>query len=434
MGYRNYGPANGFIVDANGSYGDFTTIQAAITAAVSPTTVFIKPGTYVENLTLKVGVNLASFDSDALTPAVTISGTCTLTAAGTVSISGICLQTNSAALLAVTGSAASIVNLKNCYLNCTNNTGITFSAANTSAAINIIYCVGNLGTTGIGWWTHSSTGNLLVFNTELNNSGASTTASTISGGNNTIKDCLMFSPLSTSGSTAVVTLLKTDIDTSTQNVTAYTQGSSAANNNGHFCYISSGSASAISISTTCTGGWFNCTINSSNTNCITGAGTLIYSGLSLPNSKLFNVTTQTGGLLPGGVAQAPSTGFIGETITSTAGPTGFSNGVTANLTSISVTSGVWLISVSAETNFSGTLGVGMVVGISTLTGAFQGSNGAQLSQIYTGVTAIFSAVTQSVPAFPVTLTATTTYFAVAQCLFTGGTANITGRISATRVG
>ena len=108
---NNYGPAK-FIVDASAANGTHTTIAAALTSASSGDTIFIRPGTYTENLTLKAGVNLCAFDCDDLTPNVTISGKATFTAAGTVTISGIRLQTNSDFLLAVTGSAASIVHLK----------------------------------------------------------------------------------------------------------------------------------------------------------------------------------------------------------------------------------------------------------------------------------------------------------------------------------
>src|ERR1043166_1875682 len=110
-----------WIVSATASDGTHTTIATALTSASSGDTIFIRPGTYTENLTLKAGVNIAAFICDGYTPNVTISGTLTLTTAGTVSISGIRLQTNSAAVLAVTGSAASNVFLINCYLNLTNN-------------------------------------------------------------------------------------------------------------------------------------------------------------------------------------------------------------------------------------------------------------------------------------------------------------------------
>ncbi len=162
------------------------------------------PGTYTENLTLKVGVNLCAFACDALTPNVTIVGTCTLTTAGTVSISGIRLQTNSAAFLAVTGTLASIVNLKDCFLNCSNNTGITYSSSSGSSAINIINCLGDVGTTGIGIFTHTSSGIMRINNTRITNTGGSTTASTCSAGVLDIYYSQIYSPLtmsSTSGTT-----------------------------------------------------------------------------------------------------------------------------------------------------------------------------------------------------------------------------------------
>src|SRR6185503_17737268 len=107
-----------WIVSSDITQGTHTTIAAALTSASSGDTIFIRPGTYTENLTLKAGVALCAYVCDAFEPNVIISGTCTFTAAGTVSISGIRLQTNNAALLAVTGSAASIVFLNLCFLNC----------------------------------------------------------------------------------------------------------------------------------------------------------------------------------------------------------------------------------------------------------------------------------------------------------------------------
>jgi len=64
VGYRDYSVAKGHIVDANG-HGDFSSIQAAISAASSGMTVFVMPGTYTENPTLKAGVNLSAFNTDS---------------------------------------------------------------------------------------------------------------------------------------------------------------------------------------------------------------------------------------------------------------------------------------------------------------------------------------------------------------------------------
>jgi len=78
-----------WVVDPTAGQGTHTTIASAITSASSGDTIFIRPGTYTENLTLKAGVNLAAFNGDQNTPNVTIIGNNTLTTAGTVSISNI---------------------------------------------------------------------------------------------------------------------------------------------------------------------------------------------------------------------------------------------------------------------------------------------------------------------------------------------------------
>src|SRR6187431_1669292 len=74
-----------------------TTIAAALTSASSGDTIFIRPGTYTENITLKAGVNLTAYGSDDSlngTGVVIINGTCTFTAAGSVTLYGLQLQTN----------------------------------------------------------------------------------------------------------------------------------------------------------------------------------------------------------------------------------------------------------------------------------------------------------------------------------------------------
>ena len=155
MGYRNYAPANGFIVAQDGN-GDFSTIATALTAATSGTTIFIRPGTYTENLTLKAGVNLTAWPCDAgLNPQsntaanVIIKGKATFTGAGTVSISGIQLKTNADYFLVVFGNSASIVNLTGCFLNCLDGSGINYTSSSASSEINISYCTGDVGTTEI---------------------------------------------------------------------------------------------------------------------------------------------------------------------------------------------------------------------------------------------------------------------------------------------
>lgn len=283
-----------WIVDATAAVGTHTTIATALTSASSGDTIFIRPGTYTENLTLKAGVNLTAFGSDSSlngTGKVIISGTCTLTTAGSVTISGIQLQTNSAALLAVTGTLASIVNLQSCYLNCTNNSGITFSTSSASGAINIQNCDGDLGTTGINIFAHSSAGVLTLTQCYFTNSGASTTVSTASAGSLVILNSFISSPITTS-STNSATIFNSTVRCGQLNATAYT-GSGSGVSTLQLSTFAGGTASAISASTNTTN-VHNCVADSTNTNAVTGAGTIVYAEIAMSNtSSLINTTSQT---------------------------------------------------------------------------------------------------------------------------------------------
>lgn len=286
---NNYATAR-FIVGSSGQ-ANYLTIASAIAAASSGNTIFILPGTYTENLTLKVGVDLCAYDCDALTPNVTISGTCTLTTAGTVSLSGLCLQTNSAAAIAVTGNAASILNIKNCLLNFTNNTGLTYSSSSASSLISVYQSVLNLGTTGIAFFAHSGAGSLFFFNCRGNNSGGSSTASTASNGGLNIQNSSFNAPITTS-STNILTSSTSTYNTGVLNVTALTHGGDS-NSALQLCNFLSGSASSISVSTNIMLRY--CTFDCTNTNVIAGAGTVTYTALSFSNTGVGISATPAGG-------------------------------------------------------------------------------------------------------------------------------------------
>ena len=233
-----------YIVSSGGSAdgANYTTIASAYAAAVAagaPQTVFLQPGTYAENITLTPGINLSAFVCDGFTPNVTISGTLTLSSAGTVSISGINLQTDSAACVEVTGASASILKIIDCNINCTNNTGITFSSSSAGARIMIDNCIGDIGTTGIALFSHSSAGSMFIRNSMFTNSGSTTTANTCSSGGLNIDYSFFQNPITTS-STGAGTWRGVTISTTTLNVTAATL------NGGtivlRFCQLSSGTA------------------------------------------------------------------------------------------------------------------------------------------------------------------------------------------------
>ena len=275
-----------FIVDPVLGQGTHQTITAAYTAASSGDTIAVRPGTYTEDPTVKPGVNLVAFNGDQLLPNVTIVGKCTMTGAGSSSISNIRLQTNSDFAVAVTGSAASGLNLNNCYINCTNNTGISFTSSSSSSGISLNNCVGV--SSSQAYFASSSTGTLFIY---LSNFGNSSVASTISAGLVSLLRSNFANPITTSG-TATYTATESQLG-NTSNATNLTVGGSG----GHTalsCDFQSGTASAISIGAGTSLTASLCYVNSSNTNAITGLGTLVNAGISFyGTSSLINTTTQT---------------------------------------------------------------------------------------------------------------------------------------------
>lgn len=425
-----------FVVDASttpGARGTFSTIQAAIDAAVSGQTVFIRPSAtpYTENLSLKAGVNLTSFGSSSFDIGVTIVGNHTFSAAGNCNLSGLIFQTNNAgAAITVSGSSASALQLFNCRIEATNDNGITYSSSSSSSRVSLYNCRGRCQTTGDRFITHSSAGLMLLMFCEIG--GASTTASTVSAGSLTIISS-NFSQAITTSSTASFSMYQSVVEMGTLNTTFATIGGSGTNQIIQ-SFIATGTAAAVSVSSTLT--LSTSVISSTNaTAVVTGAGTLTYSAISFSNTgNIINTTTKTGGLLPGSRNTAPTTGFLGEQVRSAIG-SGAAVAVplstATNITSISLTSGVWDVSgvlVMAGTPTTPSLFAGSV----STTSATNGTVGDN-AVVSTAFPTAASNSTVVIPAWRLTISATTTVYLVAQFNAVGGAMTGYGRISATRV-
>ena len=130
----------------------------------------------------------------------------------------------------------------------------------------------------------------------------------------------------------------------------------------------------------------------------------------------------------------PPAGFIGETISSavaSGSAVSVSSATPTNVTSISLTAGVWDVCCLGQ--LSGTLtGTAYSVNIST-TSATQGTGGDNNIATPTVPTAL-SDLGLSIAGYRLLLNATTTVYLVVQTTYTVGTATAYGRISATRVG
>ncbi len=279
-----------FVVDSSttvGLRGTYSTIQSAITAATAGDTVIVRPGQYTENITLKSGVNISGFSAEGGSGARTnIIGK--LIDGGDpvgVTLTNINFTTNSDNIIALTGSGSAVV-FSDCRLNCSNNTGISVA---TGTNVFMYDCVSDLGTTGIGFFTGA--GGVSLYDSVFQNSGSSLTASTTSG-TVVIYNCTMASVLSTS-SAGGYTAYNSIFGLTALNTTALTTAGTGTSNI-YNCELFSGTASAISIGVGTTVNCNQCIISSSNTNAITGAGTLTYSGLSfISTSSVINPTTST---------------------------------------------------------------------------------------------------------------------------------------------
>lgn len=319
-----------WIVSALASDGTHTTIQAAINAASSGDTIFIRPGSYTENPILKSGVDLVAYVTDADVPNVIISGTCTFSGAGTVGISGIELQTNSAFALTVSGSAASVVYLVDSFINCLNNTGISFTSSSGSSAINIINCSANLATTGIALFSSSASGTLYTEYCICNNTGGSTTANTISAG---LWNCFYSDIANPTTISGTCTLSAYNSIFSAPNATAITLTATSAPGSLHKSTVIGGSASAISIGAGATLIVDFLEVSSSNTNALTGSGALsygviFYNGTSTGN----NVTTQTAIATQGGLLFLPGSSLTQNGVLYSGSTRGLISGTAAGTT------------------------------------------------------------------------------------------------------
>ncbi len=293
-----------WIVNPTAGKGTHTTIQAAITSASAGDSIFIFPATYTENITLKNGVNLCGLNTfggsgeatliigKLIDNGVTIS--CTLT--------NLAFHTNSDYISVQTGSGTIVFD--NCRLVCVNNTGLNIGAGSTYQLYN---CTADVSTTGIGLYTGS--GAFQCYYTNISNSGNTVTASTTAGTTNYYNSLLSI-PISCSSSGGIVFRNGT-IDTSVQNTTCITTAGSQITLIGNSNFLS-GSASAISIGTGTTLKMFKCSIDSTNTNPVTGAGTYLSDETTYSNTGILpNTTTRTFAIVGENAAWTPVLTFGG---------------------------------------------------------------------------------------------------------------------------
>lgn len=320
-GDNNFATAK-WIVSPTAGLGTHITIASAITSASSGDTICIKPGTYTENLTLKAGVTMTTLASSGTALAsngVVILGKATATTAGTFILENITFQTNSDFCIAVTGSAATIVIFSQCTFAGNNSTIISHTSSSASSVISFQGCALNLATTGIAILASTSAGAINFKRCICNNTGLSTTASTITTGSLNIFYTEWYSTITTS-SVASIDIKNSIISTVSINTVSLTHGGSGTSAITQST-ITSGTATALTITATLTVS--DISVSSSNATTIGGAGTIIYDAIHFfGTTSVMTVTTQTPradifaiGKFTDGAVGAPGITFSADTDT-----------------------------------------------------------------------------------------------------------------------
>jgi len=257
-----------WVVSANAWEGTHTTIQAAVTAASSGEVVFIRHGTYTENITLKAGVNLCGQEGSEPNATVNIVGRLTASTDGIVAIKNVTLTTNSDYILVLGAANTDKITFDNCYFVANGNTAISYTSSDVTSYVTLRNCVADIPALTTAFFINTSAGTFSCYGCTMTNSGASTTNSTSSAGLTEFFDSVVKFAITTSGS-SYFTGTRSTFDTATQNIEALTigggQGSLFLS-----CEITTGTASAISSASSVV--ISKGSITSANTNAIAGAG------------------------------------------------------------------------------------------------------------------------------------------------------------------
>jgi len=284
MAFRNYSGGNGFIVSPDGT-GDFTTINAALTALTNTTNpnspydvIYLNGGTYSENFTTTASI--VGLNGAQLTGTITIGGNANHSISNVlITFAQIVIPTTSTPFL-----------FQNCQIQYEMNPLITSTGNNTSSVTFLSCTIQNAG--GVALFDITNNVQLIFIDCSANMLGLNDTPSTISAGSvQLINTPCNFSITSSGTSSITITNSRLNgIKNGGLYQAALTVGGSGTNLvTGSTFY--SGTASAISVGSTLN--IYNSVIDSSNTDAITGSGTINYGGLTFSNtSHTINTSTQ----------------------------------------------------------------------------------------------------------------------------------------------
>lgn len=280
--------------DEHAQYIGPTGIQDAINAAISNgatntnrVNVYVKPGTY-NAFVIHAGINIISLNRNlqqGQPGTVVILGKITADFTGSMEISGCELRTNGDYFLEVTGSSACVPTLKECYLNCLDHNGIHYTTANSSSNIFVDECETDLNNSSVTLHTKTSSGVIRYSDTDMFNTAGSMVPSTDSGGGVEFYSCTHNISFQFTGTAGIISEFSGG---GTPNSIIYDlQGSGGVIEN---FFGNSGTAPCINIGSSAIVDMNYSRITSSNTNAISGSGTLSYAFLAFGTSQAIQNT------------------------------------------------------------------------------------------------------------------------------------------------
>lgn len=440
-----------FVVDSSttaGLRGTYSTIQSAVNDAVSGQTIFIRAGTYTENVNLKAGVNLAAYGNSGFTPSVTIIGKLSHNQTGPVTISGIKLQSNGDYAISVNGSAASTTMfLIECNLVAENFAALEMTTSGAGSSIRIIDSWCRTNAVGTNFFVVTGVGGLTFWNVNVLDGGATaqnTPSTFASTGQLLVKYSIIRFPITTS-TTGRISATDSEFNTfATNTIPLIINGvsGSALGNYVRGCILLAGNTTALTVGAGSTVNMLDCTVITTSVTPFSGTGTINQSGTSYSTTNaILSSTTVTlarrafdaGALWGNWSGVAPAAGFVGQYLSQTRASAGIAlttatpTNVTA--TALTLTPGTWDVSAIAQFANIAT-GTAQIASIS-LTSATLGTPGNDTisSTVTTGESGL------SIPSYRINVPlagGSISVYLVAQADH-AGTTNVFGRISATRV-
>lgn len=271
-----------YIVDPVAGLGTHTTIQAAVTAAglAGGDTVYVRPGTYIENITMSDNVVITGSLATWSTGCVIIKGK--ISSSVSCSISNIRLLTNADNILDISSGE---IRISNCHFRIESQIGIVMSAGN----IKLINCTITNVYSGSNFCTITG-GALYIYNLMWLNTGANTTqqVSTVADAVVEIYNSKLYRAFTTSGTSSFSAYNSEFYQLDADNTILTAGGSGDHIIDG--CYLDSLTKTCLTVNNNLT--ITNSTITTSNATAISGSGTINYSGLNFTDSSVVTTTTQ----------------------------------------------------------------------------------------------------------------------------------------------